>query len=81
MFTPEPMTWYIVITCEQCKSTIFLFSDLTKGKGILDANYIVTCPDCAHKGGYLARHYYRSLDQQEVRAPAALAATAHAGRG
>ena len=76
MFTPEARTWYVVVTCKQCKSTIFLFSDLTNGKGALDANYIVTCPSCAHKGGYLARHYYHAFDQQEVSRPAALAATA-----
>ena len=74
MFEPEPGTWYIVVNCEQCKSTIFLFPDLTKGKSVLAANYIVTCPRCAHKGGYVARHYYHSLEQQ-VNAPFSLAAT------
>ena len=67
------MTWYIVVTCEQCNSTIFLFQDLTEGKSVLDAHYIVTCAKCAHKGGYLARHYYHSLEQQLNR-PVALAA-------
>jgi hypothetical protein len=60
MFTPESETWYIVVICEGCKSTVFLFADLTQGKARLDANYIVTCPRCAHKGAYLARHYYHS---------------------
>jgi hypothetical protein len=65
MFTPEAGTWYIVVACEQCESTIFLFVDLNNGKGILEANYIVTCPQCSHKGGYAARHYYHSLEQHD----------------
>ena len=60
MFIPEAGVWYIVVTCEQCKSTIFLFPDLTQGKSVLHANYIVTCPRCAHKGGYEAHHYLHS---------------------
>jgi hypothetical protein len=66
MFKPEAETWYIVVTCERCQSTIFLFHDLTKGKGGLEANYIVTCPRCAHKGGYHARHYYHSSEPQQT---------------
>jgi hypothetical protein len=58
MFTPETGTWYIVVTCSNCKRTIFLFPDLNKGKGRLDANYIVTCPECNHKGSYTAQHYH-----------------------
>jgi len=57
---PQEGTWYIVVTCEQCSSTIYLFPDLTEGKSHLDANYIVTCPGCNHKGGYKARHYFHS---------------------
>ena len=60
MFTPEAETWYIVVTCKKCTSTIFLFRDLTEGKGVLDANYIVTYPRCAHKAGYAAHHYLHS---------------------
>ncbi len=59
MFKTQDGSWYIVVTCEGCKSTIFLFADLTKGKGSLDATYIVTCPRCGHKGGYLAQHYHQ----------------------
>jgi len=54
MIKPQQGTWYIVVTCDKCKSTIVLFPDLTEGKSVLDANYIVTCPRCAHKGGYQA---------------------------
>ncbi|HEV8589878.1 MAG TPA: hypothetical protein VGQ72_13470 [Pyrinomonadaceae bacterium] len=57
-------TWYIVVTCEKCKSTIFLFPDLTEGRGVLDANYIVACPRCSHKGAYTAQHYYESSDDE-----------------
>lgn len=60
MFEPETGRWYIVVTCEKCQTTIFLFPDLTEGKSVLDANYIVTCPRCAHKGGYRADHYLHS---------------------
>jgi predicted nucleic-acid-binding Zn-ribbon protein len=55
--TPQAGTWYIVVTCAKCASTIFLFRDLTEGKGSLDARYIVTCPRCKHEGQYQARHY------------------------
>ena len=75
MFTPEPLTWYIVVTCEQCNSTIFLFQDLTKGKSVLDANYIVTCPRCTHKGGYHARHYFHPFKQEQVSPQLSLSAT------
>jgi hypothetical protein len=67
MFTPEVGTWYVVVTCEQCKLTIFLFPDLTNGQGVLHANYIVTCPQCNHKGAYDGRHYYHSKEQHDFR--------------
>lgn len=60
MLQLEPGTWYVVVTCEKCISTIFLFPDLNHGKRNLRANYIVTCPHCAHKGGYQAHHYLHS---------------------
>lgn len=62
MFDPEPGSWYIVVTCANCKSTIYLFLDLNDGKGSLQANYIVKCPRCNHKGAYQARHYYHPPD-------------------
>jgi hypothetical protein len=64
MFTPEVGMWYVVITCEKCTSTVYLFRDLTEGKSALDAHYIVTCPRCTHKGSYLARHYYHSENEE-----------------
>jgi hypothetical protein len=60
MIKPEKGLWYIVVNCYKCSSMIFLFPDLTEGKGVLNANYIVTCPRCSHKGGYQARHYFHS---------------------
>jgi hypothetical protein len=36
---------------------IFLFRDLTGGKGSLNATYRVTCPRCRHQGEYEGRHY------------------------
>jgi hypothetical protein len=56
MLKPEDGLWYVVVTCQSCLSTIFLFRDLTEGKGRLDANYIVTCPRCSHRDSYTARH-------------------------
>jgi predicted nucleic-acid-binding Zn-ribbon protein len=58
MIKPQDGTWYIVVTCDKCASTIVLFPDLTEGQGSLHANYIVTCPRCGHKGGYEAKHYF-----------------------
>ena len=58
---PQPDTWYIVVTCEKCDSTVFLFKDLTDGKGSINATYSVTCPHCRHKSDYESRHYKHSL--------------------
>lgn len=55
---PQDGTWYIVITCSHCRSTVYLFRDLTEGKGALDACYVVKCPYCQQDGEYEARHYY-----------------------
>lgn len=52
-------TWYVIVTCENCKSTVYLFQDLTNGKGSLDGTFLVTCPDCDYKGEYEGRHYQR----------------------
>ena len=57
MVKPQNGVWYIVVTCQKCSRTIFLFPDLNNGKGAVDARYIVTCPRCQHKGGYSGRHY------------------------
>jgi RNase P subunit RPR2 len=56
MIEPEDGQWYVVVTCESCGSTVYLFRDLTQGKGRLDANYIVTCPRCHQKASCTARH-------------------------
>jgi DNA-directed RNA polymerase subunit RPC12/RpoP len=57
MLKPQAGEWYIITTCERCKSLIFLFPDLTEGRGSLKATYIITCPHCNHKGGHEGRHY------------------------
>jgi len=54
---PQPGTWYIVVTCQKCDSTVFVFRDLTDGKGSINATYSVTCPRCQQKGDYEGRHY------------------------
>ena len=53
---PKVGSWYIVVTCEHCRSTLYLFRDLTEGKGSLSATYTVTCPGCQWKGEYEAQH-------------------------
>jgi hypothetical protein len=57
---PQVGSWYIVVICERCHSTLYLFRDLTEGKGSLGATYTVTCPHCQHRGEYEARHYRHS---------------------
>jgi len=59
---PEDGSWYVVVTCENCKSLLYLFRDLTEGKGSLSATYSVTCPSCLHKGEYEARHHKHSIE-------------------
>ena len=54
---PEIGSWYIVVTCHKCKATVFLFRDLTEGKGSLSATYLVRCPRCGHQGEYEGHHY------------------------
>jgi len=39
------------------ESRLYLFRDLTEGKGSLNSTYFVTCPCCLHKGEYEARHH------------------------
>lgn len=57
---PQVGSWYIVVTCEHCHSVLYLFRDLTEGKGSLSAIYAVTCPLCHYQGEYEARHYQHS---------------------
>jgi len=49
--------WFIVATCEKCRTTIYLFRDLNEGKGSLNATYKTTCPNCHYTGYYDGRHY------------------------
>jgi len=59
----RPGTWYIVVTCKQCGSVIYLFRDLTDGKSSLGGGtYLVTCPHCEHRGEYEARHYQHTAE-------------------
>lgn len=60
---PEVDSWYIIVTCAECKALVFLFRDLTNGKGSLNASYCVTCPSCHHHGEYEARHYRHSASK------------------
>lgn len=64
---PQNGTWYIVTTCEQCQSQIFLFRDLTNGNGSINATYYVRCPKCEHQGEYQARHYLHTDGDQAMR--------------
>jgi hypothetical protein len=31
---PQVGSWYIVVTCERCHSTLYLFRDLTAGRNL-----------------------------------------------
>ena len=66
LIEPQDGNWYIVATCENCNSTIFLVRDLNEGRGSLNAAYGVTCPQCNHKGFYEGRHYKHSSGPSEV---------------
>src|SRR2546430_2479593 len=33
LIEPQDGNWYVVVTCEECESTIVLFRDLTEGNG------------------------------------------------
>src|SRR6266542_3880948 len=57
LIDPQDGKWYVVVTCEECKSTIFLFRDLNNGSGSLKALYGVICPHCRHKVRYDAHDY------------------------
>ena len=59
---PQADSWYIIVTCEHCNSVLYLFPDLTEGKGSLSATYLVTCPHCHRQGEYEARHHRHSLN-------------------
>ena len=48
----EPGEWYVVVTCEKCKSREALFRDVSKGKSTLDATYSFRCSKCQHKAKY-----------------------------
>jgi RNase P subunit RPR2 len=48
----EPGEWYLVVTCDSCKSMLKLFRDLSNGTSKLSGNYILTCPECQHEGAY-----------------------------
>ncbi len=67
---PQDGSWYIIVTCEHCQSTLYLFRDLTDGKGSLNAIYSVTCPHCRQKGEYEARHYRHSNRLSQSSSPA-----------
>jgi hypothetical protein len=38
---PQLGAWYIVVTCQEFESTVFLFEDLTGGKGAINGTYSV----------------------------------------
>lgn len=63
----EDGQWYVVVKCAHCEKTVYLFRDLTGGTGRLDANYIVTCPQCGYKGAYSARHQHSGASDNTSR--------------
>ena len=44
--------WYLIVTCENCKTRHPLFRDLSKGESKIKATYKWTCPTCGHESDY-----------------------------
>ena len=44
--------WYLIITCEKCKTKHPLFRDLSKGESKIKATYKWTCPTCGYESAY-----------------------------
>lgn len=64
MFSLDDITpghWYLVITCDSCRTKLALFRDLSEGNGTLRGTYMLTCPKCGHDGEFQARHHYQPL--------------------
>jgi hypothetical protein len=61
-----PGTWYIAVVCS-CKKRIVLFRDLTAGKGTLQGDFGLVCPECGKSGSFPAEHYlYQSDDTSKA---------------
>lgn len=52
MYSFRPGAWYLLYTCENCKSKEILFPDLSNGTSVLVATYTVVCSKCEHQGTY-----------------------------
>jgi hypothetical protein len=48
----EPGEWYLIVTCCGCKTMLKVFRDPGKRKFKFSGRYILTCPECQHKGSY-----------------------------
>jgi uncharacterized Zn finger protein (UPF0148 family) len=44
--------WYLIISCEKCKTRHPLFRDLSKGESKIKATYKWSCPTCGHESAY-----------------------------
>ena len=54
----EPGEWYLVVTCHGCETMLKVFRDPGNRTYSPSGNYILTCPECEHRGAY-------SMDQVE----------------
>lgn len=72
----KPDNWYIFVVCSNCKERLFLFADLTDGKGSARGEYNVTCSSCDSQGLYPGERYHHksesdnSPSQSEANSPA-----------
>ena len=62
--TPQtPGQWYVMVTCDRCKSRTALFPDDTQGKGEFRLNYFFSCPNCNHQRNHLAERYWHPVGE------------------
>jgi hypothetical protein len=67
LFTLMPGAWYLVVTCNQCRSKFNFLHDLSEGKSDLTAgSYFLTCPRCRHQGDYHGKQVERYHHPKEV---------------
>jgi DNA-directed RNA polymerase subunit RPC12/RpoP len=64
----KPGHWYITVTCPRCNSRLPIFRDLSFGKGKLDGQYRLACPECGHADSYQPEHYFHPKPANEAAA-------------
>ena len=52
MQTLRPGDWYLLFTCQLCKTRQVLFPDLSRGSAKIQFAYSVRCAECGHTASY-----------------------------